>query len=384
MIVVPRQAPPSRRWLAHLVCASEALDTRPERIRGVPPLDAAAVLALARRERVAPLLHLGWVNHRIADSLPGSFRAACEAAYYRTLHKNIVALNTGRRILDALRCVGISAAPFDGWAVLQGPLGSQADPGTRPLEHLELMVRESDREQAESVLAELGYRRISRRDTAIRSGHELAFRHNEAGGDLFVELHWGWEESACPANCFAISGDEFLDGLCDTTVSGYHRPTRFANLTVAAVRAARHTLGCWIWLADLHHLITAVPMDWGEMVSAARRWRVRAPLYASLVATRELLHTPIPRNALERLAPGPLRRRLLHRSLAACQVKGGTSRSARAARLLLGESWWEVARAAARTASPGTGRPPRWRAPSGTQVRFSHPVRVVSPSAGDR
>ncbi|MFA9563936.1 MAG: patatin-like phospholipase family protein, partial [Acidimicrobiales bacterium] len=77
---------------------------------------------------------------------------------------------------------------------------------------------------------ELGYRRISRRDAAVRSGHELAFHHNEAGADLFVELHWGWQGSASPANRFAVSGDEFLDDLCDITVSGYHRPTRFANL----------------------------------------------------------------------------------------------------------------------------------------------------------
>jgi hypothetical protein len=384
VILVPHGAPPSRRWLAYLVRASEAVNARRERIHGAPPFDPVAVLALARRERVTPLLHLGYVNGRNPDALPDSFRAACEAAYYRTLHKNIVALKTGQRILAALRCAGISAAPLDGWAVLQGPLGYHADPGTRPLEDLELMVRESDKEWAECILVELGYRRITRRDAAIRSGHELAFRHNEAGADLFVELHWAWEASASPANRFAVSGDEFLDGLCDTTVTGYHRPTRFANLTVAAVRAARHTLGRWIWLADLHRIITAVSMDWGEVVSAARRWRVRAPLYASLVATRELFHTPIPRDVLERLAPGPVRRRLLHRSLAACQVKGGASRAARTARLLLGESWWEVARAAARTAAPGTGAHPGWRTSSGTQVRFSHPVRVVSPFAGDR
>jgi len=384
VIVVSHHAPPSRRWLAHLVRACEALNPLRERISGAPAFDSAGVFALARQERVAPLLHLGWVDGRIADPLPESFRAACEAAYYRTLHRNIVALKTGRRILDALQYTGISAAPLDGWAVLQGPLGYHADPGTRPLEALELMVRESDRERAEFVLAELGYRRITRRDAALRSGHELAFQHNEAGADLFVDLHWGWQGSASPANLFAISGDEFLDDLCDVTVSGCHRPTRFANLTVAAVRAARHAFGRWIWLVDLHRIITGVPMDWGEVVAAARRWRVRAPLYASLVASRELLQTPVPRHVLGRLAPGPVRRHLLHRSLAACQVSGSASGAARAARLLLGESWWEVARAAARTAAPRSPANRGRAVATGTQVRFSHPVRVVSPSDGDR
>lgn len=384
MIVVPHHAPPSRLWLAHLVRASEAAIPLRERIRGAPAFDPAGVFALARQERVAPLLHLGRVEGRIPDPLPDSFRAACEAAYYRTLYKNIVALKTGRRILEALRCTGISAAPLDGWAVLQEPLGYHPDPGTRPLEDLELVVRESDRERAESILADLGYRRISRRDAALRSGHELAFHHNEAGADLFVELHWGWQVSASASSRFAISGDEFLDDLCDLTVSGCHLPTRFANLTVAAVRAARHAFGRWIWLVDLHRIITAVPMDWTGVVCAARRWRVRAPLYVSLVATRELLRTPIPRDVLGQLAPGPVRRHLLHRTLAACQVSRGASGAARAARLLLGESWWEVARAAAHTAASTNPGSRRGAIPGATQVRLSHPVRVVSSAAGDR
>jgi hypothetical protein len=382
VIVVPHHAPPSRRWLAHLVRASEAVNDAREALLRAPPFDPVGVLALARQERVTPLLHLGFVKDRIADPFPEFFRAACEARYYRTLHKNRAALKTGQRILTALRSARISAAPIAGWAVLEGPIRYHADPGSRPLEDLDLMVRESDRERAESVLAELGYRRIGRRDAAIRGGHELAFRHNEAGADLFVELCWGWEGSARSGNRVAVSGDQFLDGLCDTTVSGYHRPTRIGNLLVGAIRAARHALGRWIWLDDLHRVITAVPIDWADVVTAARRWRVRAPLYASLVATRELLHTPIPREVLDRLAPGPVRRRLLHRSLAACQVKGGASRAARAAHLLLGESWWEVARAAARTAGPGG--PSGWAPTTGSQVRLSHAVRVVSPSGENR
>jgi hypothetical protein len=209
--------------------------------------------------------------------------------------------------------------------------------------------------------------------------HELAFRNNEAGADLFVELRWGWEGSASPANHVAVSGEQFLDALCDTTISGYHRPTRIANIAVAGIRAARNTLGRWIWLDDLHRLISAVPMDWDELVSSARHWRLRAPLYASLLATRELFHTQIPRAVLNRLAPGPVRRRLLHRSLAACQRTGASARTARTARVLLSESWWEVARAAARTAAPGGGQP-QGGVPRGNQIRLSHPVRVVSPS----
>jgi len=385
VIVVPHQAPPARRWLAHLMRASEILHAPRDAMDAQTPFDPDAVLALARQEGVAPLLHLGCVNGRIGDVLPERFRSACEADYYRTLRANMIALKTGRRILESLESQGIAAAPLAGWSLLQGPVRFHADPGSRPLEQLELMVRESERERAEFVLAELGYRRITRRISTVRGGHELAFQRNDAGADLFVELHWGWEGAVTVGQGAGATGDEFLDGLCDTTVSGTYRPTRFAQLLLASLRVSRHSLGRWIWLDDIHRIITAIPMDWGEVVEQARRWRARAPIYASLEATRELLQTPVPRDAIRELAPGPLRRRLLQRSLAACQGRDRASRAARAAQLLLAENWWDVARAAARRAGAGSGR----RAEHGgvgrvTQVRLSHPQRVVSPSAAER
>jgi hypothetical protein len=348
VIVLPHQAPPARHWLAHFVQSAESVEAPSGPLENAPEFDSAAVLALAAHERVAPLIHLGCVHGRIVDPLPNSFRGACEAAYYRTLQRNKASLVTGKRILDALRAEGISAAPTDGWAVLAGPFKYYEDLGGRPLENLELMVRESDKDKAECLLADLGLHRL-----AIPQGdQELTLRHNDADTDLFIDLRWGWQGSVGENAPVSVTGDEFLDRLCDTTLSGYHRPGRVTNLVVASIRAATHAMGRWIWLDDVHRIVTAVPMNWDELVTTACRWRVRAPVYASLMATRELFDTPIPREVLRRLAPGPVRRRLLHRSLAASQGKGSTSSAARAARLLLSENWWEVARAAARNASP--------------------------------
>jgi hypothetical protein len=376
VIVVPHQAPPARRWLAQFVYASEAVEAPVDLPEDVSSFDPAAVLALAFQEGVAPLLHLGCVNGRIHAPLPDSFRGACEAAYYRNLRRNIRTLKTGKRILDALRAASISAAPTDGWAVMGGPFRYYEDPGSRLLESLELMVRESDREQAESVLAGVGFQRVAEaRDS------ELSFRNDDADPDLPLDLRWGWQGSVGSSQPISVSGDQFLDRLCDTTVLGYHRTARITNLVVASIRAATHTMGRWIWLDDIHRVITAVPMNWDELVTTAQRWRVRAPVYASLVATRELLGTPIPREVLRRLSPGPIRRRLLHRSLAASQGKGSSCNAARATRLLLGENWWEVARAAARDAAPRHGRAQAWGGASPALVRLSQRLSVASPVA---
>jgi hypothetical protein len=376
VIVVPHQAPPARRWLAQFVHASEAVEAPVDLSADTASFDPDAVLALAFHEGVAPLLHLGCINGRIQAPLPDSFRGACEAAYYRNLRRNIRTLKSGKRILDALRAASISAAPTDGWAVMGGPFRYYEDSGSRPLESLELMVRESDRERAESVLADIGFQRVAEaRDS------ELSLRNDNADPDLHLDLRWGWQGSVASNEAISVSGDQFLDRLCDTTVLGFHRPARVTNLVVASIRAATHTMGRWVWLGDIHRVITAVPMNWEELVTTAQRWRVRAPVYASLVATRELMGTPIPREVLRRLSPGPVRRRLLHRSLAASQGKGSGCNAARAARLLLGENWWEVARAAARNAAPRHARAQAWGEASPALVRLSQSMHVASPVA---
>jgi hypothetical protein len=121
-------------------------------------------------------------------------------------------------------------------------------------------------------------------------------------------------------------------------------PTRLAGLLTASRRAGSLGFARWIWLLDLHRIVTKAPLDWAALVRGARAWRASAALYAGLSATRELLRTAVPKEVLAELAPGPLRRRLLHRSLAAAAA--GAPRPARVANLLLGESWWDVARTA--------------------------------------
>lgn len=339
--------------------AAASEDKRREPLSGAPTFAAEEVLDLARREKVASLIHLGFVHQGIGDALSESFQAGCEAQYYSALHGNIVALKTGKRILDAFRFADVAAAPIDAWAILQGPFRYYEDNGARLLERLELVIREGDVERAEAILVDLGYRRIESTDDMQKSATAMTFEKAEGGSDPCVELRWAWEGFAGPVSRVAVSGDAFLDHLCDTTISGYHRPTRVANLVVASVRAARNERGRWAWLSDVHRVISSAPVDWDEIVANARRWRVRAPLYAALVGARDLFGTRTPRAALNRLAPGPLRRHLLHRSLATRQWRGKSSRTDR---LLLGESWWEVARAAARTAVPRGVSQPGWGA----------------------
>jgi hypothetical protein len=356
MIVITANASPARRWLAHLVRLAAGS------IRAGDPFDddfafeEAAVLALARRHRVAPLLHAGFAKGVIEDSLPVSFREQCRDLYHATLRKNTVALEIGSCLLTELASAGIPAAPLKGWSLVDGPSPAYDDPGARPMDDLDLMVRREDLERACGVLASLGFDLVTGRAAArLAGGHEVAYHRCVGGVHLFVEVHWAWAGPESLLRELASGGDRFLERFCEPVRGreGFVAPTRLGHLLFVAVHAARHAFGRWIWLLDLHRLLTSAPPDWEELVRFARELRVSRAIYAGLAATRELLRTPVPKEVLSELAPGPVRRQLLHRSLAASHREGGAATSGRVAKLLLGESWWTVARTATWAAAPG-------------------------------
>lgn len=376
MIVVPRSAPPARRWLAHLLRASERAIRPGDPFDDDFAFDAAEVLRLAVSQRVAPLLYRALAAGRIGDEIPAAFGGACERLYYGAFRKNAIALETGDEVLAALGGVGIDAAPLKGWAFQRGGDPLYDDPGTRPMDDLDLIVRPADREKAAATLAGLGFACVT--PELARGGHEVALHRREAGVDVFVELHWAWAGSESLMRDFAVSGDRFLDELCEEDDDGTRRPTHLGHLLFTAVHAARHAFDRWIWLVDLHRLVSRRETDWPVLLDATRRWRVRGPLYAALAATRELLRSAIPKEALADLAPGPMRRRLLHRSLAISTA--GDARAAWTAKVLLGESWWDVARTAAWAVAPGEA----WYEGRGERPtparRAAHPLRMLRPA----
>jgi hypothetical protein len=384
LIVVPPKASAARRWLAHLVRAGAGA------IRAGDPFDddlvfePEAVLELARRHRVAPLLHRAQCEGRIGDPLPGAFLETCRGIYLATLRKNVVALDAGEEVLARLAAHGVAAAPLKGWALLTTPVlvGETAalypDPGTRPMDDLDLMVGADERGLASAVLETMGFKPIHSpqvRKSLFDAGHEVAFHKRWGDIDLFVELHWASAGPESLLRGMIFSGERFLRTLCVRHGDSPRLvPTQLGNLLFAAVHGARHAYDRWIWLYDLHRLLTSSPFDWTSVLRVARAWRVRGPLYAGLIATRELFRTPVPKEVIASLAPGPVRRGLLHRSLSASMRDKARRRPARVAKLLLGESWWDVARTAAWATLPGSA----WYAARGEEPRFRR--RLAQPA----
>jgi hypothetical protein len=386
LIVVPPKASAARRWLAHLVRAAAGAIRAGDPFDDDLVFDPEAVLELATRHRVAPLLYRAHCEGRIGDPLPRAFVEACRRIYFATLRKNVVALDAGEELLAGLEAQGIAVAPLKGWALLTtgGHLAEVSplypDPGTRPMDDLDLMVAAGARGLASAVLEKVGFRPIQSprvRSSLYAAGHEVAFHKRSGEIDLFVELHWASAGPESLLRGMIFSGERFLRMLCVRNEgSGRLAPTPLGNLLFAAVHGARHAYERWIWLHDLHQLLARSPFDWASVVRAARAWRVRGPLYAGLVATRELFRTPVPKEVIAALAPGPVRRGLLHRSLSASMRDEASRRPGRVAKLLLGESWWDVARTAAWATLPGAAWYDARGETQGLRRRLAQPART--------
>ena len=206
-------------------------------------------------------------------------------------------------VLGVLRGVGIDVI------VLKGAYLAQAiykDLALRPMADVDLLVRKADLERTEAILAAMGYAPFHgpHRDEDFLNCqhlHPLA----RAGGPP-IEIHWTIES---PTEPFAID----IEGLWERA-----RPARVADVDVLVLspedlllHLCLHTTfhhrltlglrGCW----DLFEMIRQCqgPIDWKQLQSRAREWRIEKYVYLTLQLAKDLLGAAVPAEVLTDLRP---------------------------------------------------------------------------------
>jgi hypothetical protein len=206
-------------------------------------------------------------------------------------------------VLGVLRGVGIDVI------VLKGAYLAQAiykDLALRPMADVDLLVRKADLERTEAILAATGYAPFHgpHRDEDFLNCqhlHPLA----RAGGPP-IEIHWTIES---PTEPFAID----IEGLWERA-----RPARVADVDVLVLspedlllHLCLHTTfhhrltlglrGCW----DLFEMIRQCqdPIDWKQLQSRAREWRIEKYVYLTLQLAKDLLGAAVPAEVLTDLRP---------------------------------------------------------------------------------
>lgn len=248
-----------------------------------------------------------------------------KAGYVRNAARNVYLMSRLRRALDALRARGIPAIVLKG-AALQGTV--YPSPALRPMADLDLLVPEDRAEQAQAIIAGLGYSAVGTAEAQERT------RRNHRHLPALVDQHG---VVAFEVHSHIVSRDSPLR----FHISSFWeraRPAPVAGTTALAL-APEHMLlhlavhffldrrfRSYAAVSQLCDIAEAIRRcrpapDWGYLKEQADALHLTGPLYCALSFARELLDAPIPADFLAGMAPeapdramleGLLRRRVLN------------------------------------------------------------------------
>jgi len=249
-----------------------------------------------------PLLHRTFALDDLRDRVPPAVRAALAKGAHAAACMMAIQMEGLDRTVEALRRTGIEPVLLKGAAL---GLTLYEQPALRPMQDLDLLVRQEEVERATEVLKELGFRAIrTARGRDFYDAHHHAVPMIDSAGRLLVEIHRGL---ARPAAGLHVDPAPLLERAAVVERNG--RKYRVLSLEDQILHAAIHLshtdrfIGKLRDLLDIDALVdSAGDPDWGILLESARSWTASRSLGTTLDLSRRLLGTPIPREVLNELS----------------------------------------------------------------------------------
>jgi hypothetical protein len=260
--------------------------------------------------RLLPLLYRNLERLGVDDPLMGTLKGVYRHSWYcnqRLFHEAAEAIR-------ALEAGGVETMVIKGAAL---SVLHYRDPGARPMEDLDVVVRNSSALDAMRVLEEAGWHSEHPSPIALRMRVEHSTELADTNGRE-ADLHWyplfvlvpelGFWERSVPVSI----GEEPTRALCATD-------ELFCTIV--------HGLGWYPapigWISD-SVTIARSDIDWDALAGRAERWSLTARLHTGLALLAKDFAVPVPPSVLERLsaAPKPLPERAAHRALLRGQQRG--------------------------------------------------------------
>lgn len=217
--------------------------------------------------------------------------------YRGTWYRNQLLFRQAAALLEGLRAAGLQAMVIKGAALA---IAYYRDPGVRPMEDVDVLVRTERAADAIDALRSLGWRHpeLARPERLIPVRHAEPFLNDDGG---HVDLHWNalWQpgpddafwETALPAELHGVSTRIPCPAL-QVVVDCAHG---VAWNPVPPVR----------WVADAATALRAGDVDWELLVAEARRRRVTIALAGALDYLRRTLAAPVPKETIAALRASP-------------------------------------------------------------------------------
>lgn len=229
--------------------------------------------------------------------------------YLLTWGRNQQLFQRVRPLVHALESAGIEAIVLKGLALVAG---LSRDPGSRPMQDVDVLVPPAEAERAGRVATDLGWRAHHRLTAGFRRVKHAAPFEDDAGA--VVDLHWRvFEEPAAPE----LDG-EFRAAAVPVTFQGTRLrvPSATDQLLHVCGHAARWSEVPPIrWVADAVLILREGTIDWDRLVAHTVRRRFLLRMRRMLAYLRQALGAGIPPEVVTELAGRPVSmlERLEHR-----------------------------------------------------------------------
>lgn len=251
----------------------------------IPEADWDAVLALARRHRLVPLLFSRLRESRL--SVPAAIGEMLRAEYERNAFHSIANARELICILGKFAELKISAMPFKGVVLATSVY---KDLTTRPAGDLDLLIFERDLRDASAALISQGYRLTTEihedGSPAVENYYEYHFERSADG--MVVELRWRLELTQ-PKFRHNLGMEWLWPKRHTTKLAGVEVPDMDPEsaLLVLCMHGSKHVWSRLIWVCDVARLISAhTSLDW----HAARREAKRVGLWRCVALGSLLAH----------------------------------------------------------------------------------------------
>jgi hypothetical protein len=291
-----------------VACARRRLDSDAAariRARVRVGLDWAAVLRLAERHRVAPLLHRQLLR-ACPESVP---RPTLDELQRRVVRNARHALALGaelRALLTDFAAHGVPAVPYKGPVLAVAAYGQLA---LRVFGDLDLVVSASDMARVRERLLARGYRpqlALTERQTAMLASAGRSIGFVNPASRVVIEIHSG---AALDPPLARLDHECLGEPLVSVVVAGAALPSFPPEtlLVILCLHGAKHRWSRLLWICDVAELVRASydsgrGWDWDRLLDRVRRWGTERALLLGLCLARDLLDAPVPDAVASRLA----------------------------------------------------------------------------------
>ena len=256
--------------------------------------DWPAVLDLARRHRMLPLLHTH-ISGVADDLVPAQTLAELRQEFAANAARSLGLAMELLAISDLFDAEGVRAVPYKGPTLAQCVYGSLA---ARQMKDLDILVSRDDFKRAISLLAARGYRLVARPWSLLRRlGLEYQAVLMRASDSMVIELHWTIVPRAIAP---PIGVDDLWPNLLRTGMLGRSipSPSHEDTLVILCVHGAKHQWARLEWITGVAELVRSKPVDWLTVLARADRWHATRMLGTGLILASEMLDAPVPEAVL--------------------------------------------------------------------------------------